>query len=212
VEAMKTITQIKISQSSQRVYNIVLNDIKERLPDYVAYHNLAHTLDVIESCKRYLKIFDLTPLQEELLIIAAAGHDYGFVVSPDNHEATSAEMMGQIMKSHNYNYRSRKIVKGLIMATKLPQTPTTALERIIADADLDYLGRSDYDEISHRLFLELMHFKKIQTVQQWLELQIGFLEKHTYHTDWAKQHREPGKQKRIALLRGKLANHLQTQN
>ena len=33
-------------------------------------------------------------------------------------------------------------------ATKIPQTPLTKLEEIICDADLDYLGREDFFEIS----------------------------------------------------------------
>jgi hypothetical protein len=32
----------------------------------------------------------------------------------------------------------------LIMVTRLPQTPNSLLEEIIADADLDSLGRADF--------------------------------------------------------------------
>ena len=212
VEIMETLTRRKVSQSSDRVCNFVLDDLKKRLPDYVSYHNLAHTMDVIECCKKYLNIYELTPLQEDLLIIAAASHDYGFVVSPDSHEATSAKMMSKIMKTHGYSSRSIRIVKGMIMATKLPQSPATKLENIIADADLDYLGRTDYDEISDRLYQELKHFKKIQTLRQWLELQISFLENHTYHTQWAIENREPAKQKRIKSIKRKLEKHLASQD
>ena len=33
-----------------------------------------------------------------------------------------------------------ELICGMIMATKIPQNPKTKLEKIIADADLEYLG------------------------------------------------------------------------
>ena len=38
----------------------------------------------------------------------------------------------------------------LILATKVPQKPKNKLEKIICDADLDYLGREDFDNISDK--------------------------------------------------------------
>ncbi|MCK9612757.1 MAG: hypothetical protein PHR81_00260 [Bacteroidales bacterium] len=37
------------------------------------------------------------------------------------------------------------------MATKIPTKLKNKLEKLLCDADLDYLGREDYMEISNRL-------------------------------------------------------------
>ncbi|MDA0973125.1 MAG: hypothetical protein O2867_05255 [Bacteroidetes bacterium] len=45
------------------------------------------------------------------------------------------------------------------MATKVPQEPKDHLARILCDADLDYLGGDDYDEIAGGLYQELFRTK-----------------------------------------------------
>ncbi|WP_373396666.1 hypothetical protein V8V91_18185 [Algoriphagus halophilus] len=80
------------------------------------------------------------------------------------------------------------------MATKIPQTPLNPLQMIICDADLDYLGREDYPEISQKLFEELKYMKVIETDEQWKNLQINFLKAHHFHTPFAIKNRQPQKQ------------------
>jgi hypothetical protein len=48
----------------------------------------------------------------------------------------------------------------------------------MCDADLDYLGREDFYEISDSLKNELIKFGKISGDRQWDQMQISFLEKH----------------------------------
>ena len=89
------------------------------------------------------------------------------------------------------------------MATKIPQMPNNLLEFIIADADLEYLGTDQFDEISESLFLEMMAFNFIKDRDQWNQIQVKFISKHAYFTDFCKLYREPYKQKnldRVKLL------------
>ena len=44
------------------------------------------------------------------------------------------------------------------MATEIPQNPKTHLEMIMCDADLDYLGRYDFETISNNLYTEFLDF------------------------------------------------------
>jgi len=90
-----------------------------------------------------------------LIRIAAICHDYGFVVSRLNHEERSIveiqPFLIPILTSDEV-----AIVNGMIRATKVPQEPKTFYEEILADADLDYLGRKDYNDISAKLFKEYL--------------------------------------------------------
>ena len=87
------------------------------------------------------------------------------------------------------------------MSTKIPQNPKTGLEEIICDSDLDYLGRDDYYPISKTLYDELRYLSKIKSERDWNQLQINFLEAHSYHTDFAIQNRQPEKEQRILELK-----------
>jgi len=69
------------------------------------------------------------------------------------------------------------------VATTIPQTPLTKLEQIICDADLNYLGRDDFSEISNILFLELKARGFVKTENEWNLIQIKYFNQHHYFTN-----------------------------
>ena len=127
-------------------------------------------------------------------------HDSGFITQSKNHEELSCEIVREALPDFNYTHEEIDSICGMIMATKIPQSPTNLLEQIIADADLDYLGREDYWEISNNLFKEISFFG-IFTENDWLQLQINFLEKHRYFTHTAITTREAKKQETLGILK-----------
>lgn len=172
----------------------VLDKLKAELPQYLAYHGFNHTLDVLNVCEQYIRREKLGQEDRYLLRMGAIVHDMGFLIGPANHEAVGAEMAAVLMKDLGMTQNVIDEVKGLVMATKIPQTPLNELQKIICDADLDYLGRDDYPKISVKLFDELKHMNIITTEEQWKNLQINFLKAHNFHTSFAKTYREPKKQ------------------
>jgi hypothetical protein len=81
----------------------------------------------------------------------------------------------------------------MIMATKIPQSPKNIFEEIICDADLDYLGRDDYDANSSGLLQEIELSKKLNR-KDWIKLQVSFLNQHAYFTNSSKKLRSPKKE------------------
>jgi hypothetical protein len=89
------------------------------------------------------------------------------------------------------------------MATKIPQKPLNKLEEIIADADLDYLGRNDFFAIGDQLFNELQARKVVDNVFDWDQIQIKFLENHQYFTKTSQKSRAMQKEKHLQLIKSK---------
>ncbi|SFA72733.1 HD domain-containing protein [Algoriphagus aquimarinus] len=172
----------------------VLSNLEANLPKSLTYHALDHTLDVLNVCNQYIRREKLSEEDRYLLRMGAIVHDMGFLKGSSNHEEVGAGMAEIIMKDLGVKPKAIEQVKGLVMATKIPQSPKNHLQRIICDADLDYLGRQDYPEISEKLFEELKNMNVISTPQQWKDLQINFLKAHQYHTPFAIKNREPQKQ------------------
>lgn len=85
----------------------------------------------------------------------------------------------------------------MIMATRLPHSPSSKLEKVLCDADLDYLGRDDFYEVGGRLFQEMKKHGIVETEREWNLVQKTFLESHRYHTAFSQSHREPKKQERL---------------
>jgi hypothetical protein len=198
---MIALSTYTVSRTTEQLCHRILKDLTDRLSPNITYHDVNHTIDVVDTCYRYTKIYQLDERQVELLLLAATGHDYGFLISPENHEHIGADLITIFMTRYNFDIEAQDIVKGLIMATRIPQHPNNMLEAIIADADLDYLGRTDYPLISDKLFQELKYYNKIQSEEDWRELQIKFLSSHRYHTSWAKENREPAKQRRLEAIK-----------
>jgi uncharacterized protein len=176
-----------------KLRRIVLNQLENGLPKHLTYHNLDHVLDVLDVCNQYIKRNKIKGDDAFLLRIGAIVHDMGFLKTTVNHEEVGAEMAAEIMASLDMNPKHIEVVKGLILATKIPQNPKTELQQIICDSDLDYLGRNDYPEISSRLYLEFKATNVIKTDEDWKNLQISFLTKHEFHTPFAKRYRAPKK-------------------
>ena len=93
----------------------------------------------------------------------------------------------------------------MIMTTQIPQEPHTQLERIIADADLDYLGRDDFYSIGKTLFDEFKIYLNVKDEAEWNRIQLNFLSNHHYHTAYCVRLREPEKQQRLQEIKS-LAN------
>lgn len=180
----------------------ILNELKSKLAPFLSYHSLEHTIDVANICDKYISIYNIDDNMAKLLKIAAIGHDFGYTTSPINHEERSIILIEPMLKPI-LTKEEISIINGMIRATKIPQQPKTFYEKILADADLDYLGRNDYNRLSENLHQELLYFGVIKTEKDWLELQIKFLENHEYHTLYAKWNRRKFKLNKLKELRAK---------
>jgi exopolyphosphatase/pppGpp-phosphohydrolase len=140
---------------------------------------------------------------EELLLLktAALFHDSGHTISYDNHEYFSCLVAREMLLEYGYTASQIDTVCDLIMATKMPPKPGNRLERIMCDADLDYLGRSDMIPVSNLLFMELKERSKIKSLRDWNSMQVKFITGHQYFTVTARNLREVNKQLQIERIR-----------
>ena len=178
----------------------ILTRLKNELSQTLMYHSYFHTLDVMNAAMEIGDAEKITLEEQSLLRVAVAYHDAGFVEVYKNHEAKGCEYAKQELPLLDFSEQEIKLICGMIMATKIPQQPNTKLEKIIADADLDYLGRNDYNHISHKLFQELQLQDILKDEDVWRKVQEDFISSHTYHTNFSKQHREPVKRKNLTVI------------
>lgn len=178
----------------------IFDKISGELPENLTYHGVHHTLDVLEAAMRIAEAEKLGMEEVKLLRVAVFLHDAGFVQVYKGHEEVGCKMARGILPSFGFTGELVGQVCGMIMATKLPQQPLTAAERVIADADLDYLGRSDFYTIGSTLFKEFKIYLGIKDEEEWNRVQINFLRAHRYHTAYSEQLRAPEKEKRLREL------------
>lgn len=196
---MRTATPTKHA-AFETIRTFIIEKLKD-LDDHLTYHNLAHTLDVVKQCERIARKEGITDAHKiYLLKVAALYHDTGFLVTYANHEAAGCEIFLSDSLQFGFSKDEERFVTRLILATRLPQTPGDLFEKIICDADLDYLGRSDFFRIGDGLRREFLHYQIISSNEEWEKLQIKFLSNHHYHTESCKKSRETKKQHNIVQL------------
>lgn len=181
----------------------ILEDLKKNLPGHITYHRLDHTIDVANVCNHYIDYYMISEKIAPLMRIAAIAHDYGYIYEPKGHEERSIEALRPMLNG-DYSEEEIEMIAGMIRATKVPQAPKNLYEEILADSDLDYLGRGDYNQLSQWLYEEFIHFGVVNGDEQWLQVQIKFLESHRFHTDWARQERTANKNRVLEKLRQQL--------
>jgi len=177
-----------------------LDRLNNELNDKLHYHSTEHTLDVMDAVTRLAEMENVNGHDQALLKTAALFHDLGFVETYDGHEDASIRIAKDVLPAYGYSPEDIKVIEGLIRSTEIPQTPQNHLEEIMADADLDYLGRDDLYVIGQRLQYEWQLHGIVSSLREWHEKQLRFLKVHTYFTESAKKLRDKRKQENIKEL------------
>ena len=187
--------------------NWILNQLKSLLPENMLYHDISHTLNVESAAIRYGKLEGISEEEMYLIRTAALYHDAGFILKYNKNEDFAISMVKSTLPKFGYSDKQIKIICNCIHVTKPNIIPKTLLERIMVDADYDYLGRPDYHLVVEKLRKELYDYGFKMSDKEWLKYQLSFLEEtHEYFTVSAKNIRNYGKSVRINDLKQKIKN------
>ncbi len=171
----------------------VIDMLKRGIPQVYHYHNYEHTLYVTDKAVEIAQNENCTEEEIELLRTAALWHDTGFINTYAGHEKEGCSIVWKHLPAYGYSNEQIERICGMIMATRLPQSPKNKLEEIIADADLEYLGTSQVYEKAEHLFQELRTLNLSLTRVAWNRVQVSFLQSHNYFTNYCKEWRDPAK-------------------
>jgi len=179
----------------------VTNYITEQISKKYAYHDIQHTINVVQAVLEIGQLLDLSDKEMEILQLAAWFHDTGYDKGPENHEGRSCIYARQYLNSHSYTESEIDQVCNCIMATKIPHQPTNTLQKVICDADLSHLGKKIYWDRCGKVRQELTLSKDLlMSEQEWVDFELNFILQHKYQTDVAKKLYDKRKQKHIKQL------------
>ena len=182
----------------------ILSRLREQLPDDLYYHGLHHTLDVCNSVEELAKAENVNGESLLLLKTAALFHDSGFLQQYINNEPVAVSIAEEYLPQFNYSTDQINIISKIILSTRIPQRPSNHVEEIMCDADLDYLGRDDFFQISETLKKEWLAYGLITNDEEYNHKQVQFFNQHNYFTQTARLTREPKKQKHLMELKKRL--------
>jgi len=181
--------------------DFALELLETELPDRLTYHSLSHTRDgVVPAAEKLAKLEGIQGEDLMLLKTAAYFHDLGHIEGPQDHEITSIRIAEENLPRFNYTSDQIRRIAALILATRMPQTPSSHLGEILADADLDMLGRADYCKRNLDLRNELASGEVTYSDLEWCHDEIELLANHRYFTNSARSLRDAGKQRNLEAV------------
>ncbi|MEM9077277.1 MAG: HD domain-containing protein [Bacteroidota bacterium] len=165
-------------------------------PKNRVFHNLHHTLTVLEGAGKIGKAENLTEEELEIVLLAAVFHDLGHIECYGGHEEASKRLAKEWLTNQEYPQERITTISGCIGATKIPQNPKNILEQVVCDADLIHLSFESYPIYREMLRSEWeMELGWKFTDEEWITNNNKFLQTHQYFTKYGINVLEPKKVK-----------------
>jgi predicted metal-dependent HD superfamily phosphohydrolase len=187
-----------LTQVQQYVSNLFATKVKSAF----TFHNLSHTQGVVEAATEMADYYALHEEDRMALLLAAWFHDTGYSKGDgDDHETVSQQIATAWLQDKNVSASLLQKMNGCIAATRMPQSPTTLIEQILCDADMYHLGTDRFAEENKLLRRELNEvYGKNISKKEWRLINIEFLKRQRYFTDYCRRKLEPGKQQNLQAL------------
>lgn len=183
----------------------VVSFFSQKIGKDFLFHSFEHTREVVLHTELIAGNYELSEEDHTALILAAWFHDTGYWAGvKKTHEEESRKIATDFLKQRNAPQQLVDKVNGCITATKMPQSPTNLIEQIICDADLFHLGSKSFKEKNKLLRQEINKIEENQIgKKEWINLNIEFLSRHRYFTEYAREMLEPVKQNHLEELKEK---------
>jgi uncharacterized membrane-anchored protein YitT (DUF2179 family)/predicted metal-dependent HD superfamily phosphohydrolase len=182
----------------------LLGKLSSELPRFLTYHNVQHTVDVINQAGLLSRQDSLSEEDITLLLTAALFHDSGYLESSKGHEEISCSLARTFLPEFDYTNGQIDRICELILATKMPHNPPDKLSAILCDADLSYLGTDSYQVKAEHLYEEMYAAALVHGRTESLHLQVKFLRAHHYFTSLAQKQFDAGVHKNLVKVQEEL--------
>lgn len=201
-----TITEKPPAYNNIKAFRIIERALEDlgNLDKNLSYHSIKHTENVMKTVYDLAVADNLSPRKVELLVVAAAYHDWGYLETSRHNEPIGArKAVWEMIKSGKYFLSGMVEVGRAISATALEknkdgvlvQNPRTELGKYLCDADLSGFGRPRFFNDSLNVLKEMNGpnisngadlLNNKDKVLSFLQSTLTMMEAHTYQTPAAK--------------------------
>jgi len=189
----------------------VLSRLRADLPKNLFYHAVEHTEDVLAEVVLFSLQGKVSTDDLELLAIAAAFHDAGYIERYVDNEVIGARMARAAMEAERFSTERIAAVERMVLDTRLVRTgagprqiATSALSKYLLDADLSNFGRTDFFDKG-----ELQRRELGIDRERFLRRTFALISSHSWQTDAARTLRQPTKEENLRKLGGLLQSSIE---
>jgi len=169
----------------QAVRDYTILFLTENLSDQLTFHNIGHTYEVVSAVREISQESILSEEELCILQVSAWFHDCGYAFCYKGHEEESKRIAENFLENFGCEKGFIEKVLQCIDSTKYPQNPVSEIEKIMCDADLFHLTRTNYPKYEKALRLEFKKYLElIFTDEEWQMENNDFFKNHQYFTDY----------------------------
>ena len=177
---------LRLADLEEKVFKDVLKD----LPESLHFHSLKYARKIYNQSFLLCRSEEIEQEDRLLVRTAALMLFTGLTQAYQNFENRSAVICREILPGFAYSETQIDQISNLILATKMPFSPSNRLETILIDARMEYIGRPDYTDQINRLYEELKEEGSKINGQQFKKQQLELLYNFEFYTLAAKRLRE----------------------
>ncbi|MCX6151172.1 MAG: DUF5706 domain-containing protein [Ignavibacteriales bacterium] len=190
---------------TKKAAEFVTELFKNKLSEKIVYHNIDHTFEVADTCKKLASIYKLNNSEMEIVLLACWFHDTGYIEKREGHELISAGIAEKFLGAQNFPKEKIEKVKSCILATSIPQNPKDILEEIVCDSDLSHFGKKNFFNRSNLLRLEFEQVNEtIYSDFEWIKKGLDIMFANPFHTKAAKDEFGEQRTENLLMLQKKL--------
>jgi hypothetical protein len=175
---------------------------RDHTDENLFYHNHSHAVEVLRNAKKIAEHYHLDDRTFFIVCAAACFADSGYLIkSAESHILESVKLARAFLITLDVNEPDIAAIEKCIVANQIPQKPESFAEEIVCDAELFYLGTSDFAGKNALLRMETEALDAKIADNDWRESSIRFLENHQYHTEYCRLILNTGKANNLTELR-----------
>lgn len=194
-----------VSLLTQKAQTYVTARFAENRNTKLIYHNLDHTMNVVNACKVIAVECSVSGIELEMLLVAAWFHDVGYLSKLDDHEEAGAEEARHFLIENGVDEAYIRQVEKCILATKIPQNPHDKLSAILCDADLFHVSQPGFLENLHYFWDEMKAMNGTRQPDSfYLENTLRFFEAHHFKTKYGQIILDSGKTENMKQVKRSL--------
>ena len=201
METGATVSSTLLERATEYVTDIFDNQV----PDSYLYHNLAHTMRVVDKIQEMAGAAGVTAVEYEILSLGALFHDTGFSRTYEDHEGASAQIAREFLTKEGMAPDFIEEVVNCILATQVSKVPDNNLQMLLKDADTSTLGSVNFPLYTELLRQELNNVGPEQIDKKaWDLVNLQFLRDHKFYTEQARERYNKIKKKNLKEIKDRL--------
>lgn len=180
----------------------VQRSLAEDLPKEYVFHNFLKTMDILDEA---LEIGDSIMLDDdemEILALSVLFSFTGFTQEDKDHYAASAQIAQKFLNDRSYPKEKIEAIKSTILSLNNDNQPETRVQEAFLDAHNIMFGKNSFLKRNAMLKLEKEFIEcKSFDEKKWYKDTFSQIQKHDFHTIYAKKKYNKKKKKNIKKLK-----------